>query len=82
MSAGRCNIGLTTPRHAEYQIINLILGNITPLIKKGPPKFRWKGVDGLQFVGQAYPTHALLDSSRKVCWPIHTGEILRLKAFV
>ncbi|GFW63206.1 DUF4817 domain-containing protein [Trichonephila clavipes] len=23
----------------------------------------WEGVDGLQFVGQAYPTHALLDSS-------------------
>ncbi|GFV14534.1 hypothetical protein TNCV_1080571 [Trichonephila clavipes] len=24
---------------------------------------RWEGVDGLQFVGQAYPKHALLDSS-------------------
>ncbi|GFX53767.1 hypothetical protein TNCV_1597131 [Trichonephila clavipes] len=27
------------------------------------PVDRWDGVDGLQFVGQAYPTHALLDSS-------------------
>ncbi|GFU36495.1 uncharacterized protein TNCV_796001 [Trichonephila clavipes] len=30
--SARCNTGLTTPRHAEYQIINLILGNITPLV--------------------------------------------------
>ncbi|GFU01078.1 uncharacterized protein TNCV_1816891 [Trichonephila clavipes] len=37
MSPGRCNKGLTTPRHAEYQIINLILGNIAPLIKQCPP---------------------------------------------
>ncbi|GFU10482.1 uncharacterized protein TNCV_4154201 [Trichonephila clavipes] len=36
---------------------------------------------GLTVVGQAYPTHALLDSS-PVCWLIHTGDILRLKAFV
>ncbi|GFU56661.1 hypothetical protein TNCV_3930541 [Trichonephila clavipes] len=27
------------------------------------PVDRWEGVDGLQFIGQAYPTHALLDSS-------------------
>ncbi|GFU69394.1 uncharacterized protein TNCV_3887121 [Trichonephila clavipes] len=27
------------------------------------PVDRWEGVDGLQFVGQACPTHALLDSS-------------------
>ncbi|GFT37439.1 uncharacterized protein TNCV_150441 [Trichonephila clavipes] len=27
------------------------------------PVDRWKGVDGLQFVGQVYPTHALLHSS-------------------
>ncbi|GFX15694.1 uncharacterized protein TNCV_2131801 [Trichonephila clavipes] len=27
------------------------------------PVDKWEGVDGLQFVGQAYPTHALLDSS-------------------
>ncbi|GFW69758.1 hypothetical protein TNCV_1884021 [Trichonephila clavipes] len=40
MSPGRCNACLTTPRHAEYQIINLILGNITPLIKQCSPKFR------------------------------------------
>ncbi|GFW38781.1 uncharacterized protein TNCV_3881481 [Trichonephila clavipes] len=66
MSPGRCNTGLTMPRHAEYQIINLILGNITPLIKQCPPEVpvdRWEGVDGLQFVSQAYPTQALLDSS-------------------
>ncbi|GFY09116.1 hypothetical protein TNCV_4663071 [Trichonephila clavipes] len=25
------------------------------------PVDRWEGVDGLQFIGQAYPTHALLD---------------------
>ncbi|GFT97775.1 hypothetical protein TNCV_4229451 [Trichonephila clavipes] len=36
MSPGRCNTGLTTPRHAKYQIINLVLGNITPLIKQCP----------------------------------------------
>ncbi|GFT99189.1 hypothetical protein TNCV_1353591 [Trichonephila clavipes] len=66
MSSGRFNTGLTMPRHAEYQIINLILGNITPLIKQPSPKFpldRWEGGDGLQFVGQVYPTHALSDSS-------------------
>ncbi|GFV21326.1 hypothetical protein TNCV_2370831 [Trichonephila clavipes] len=27
------------------------------------PVDMWEGGDGLQFVGQAYPTHALLDSS-------------------
>ncbi|GFU02878.1 hypothetical protein TNCV_3480801 [Trichonephila clavipes] len=27
------------------------------------PVDRWKGIDGLQIIGQAYPTHALLDSS-------------------
>ncbi|GFX41835.1 hypothetical protein TNCV_389481 [Trichonephila clavipes] len=27
------------------------------------PVDRWEGVDGRQFVSQAYPTHALLDSS-------------------
>ncbi|GFW08465.1 uncharacterized protein TNCV_2774871 [Trichonephila clavipes] len=26
------------------------------------PVDRWEGVDGLKFIGQAYPTHALLDS--------------------
>ncbi|GFT17501.1 uncharacterized protein TNCV_4807441 [Trichonephila clavipes] len=47
------------------------------------PVDRWEGVDGLQFVGQAYPTHALLDSSPvSMRWPIHTGDILRLKALV
>ncbi|GFU45970.1 hypothetical protein TNCV_5102651 [Trichonephila clavipes] len=47
------------------------------------PVDRWDEVDGLQFVGQAYSKHALLDSS-----PIsmlanpYAGDILRLKAFV
>ncbi|GFX68917.1 hypothetical protein TNCV_682761 [Trichonephila clavipes] len=27
------------------------------------PLDRWEGVDGLHFIGQAYPTHSLLDSS-------------------
>ncbi|GFW76718.1 hypothetical protein TNCV_4944351 [Trichonephila clavipes] len=63
MSPGRCNTGLTTPRHADYQIIHLILGNITPLMPPEVSVDRWEGVDGLQFVGQAYPKHALLDSS-------------------
>ncbi|GFW39640.1 hypothetical protein TNCV_3188111 [Trichonephila clavipes] len=27
------------------------------------PVARWEGVDGLQFVSQAYPTHVLLDSN-------------------
>ncbi|GFW31139.1 uncharacterized protein TNCV_2577211 [Trichonephila clavipes] len=27
------------------------------------PVDRWEGVDGRQFIGQAYPTYALLDSS-------------------
>ncbi|GFX27752.1 uncharacterized protein TNCV_3662391 [Trichonephila clavipes] len=38
------------------------------------PVDRWERVDGLQFIGQAYPTHALLDSS-----PV---SMFRLKAFV
>ncbi|GFV43086.1 uncharacterized protein TNCV_5027761 [Trichonephila clavipes] len=46
------------------------------------PVDRWEWVYWLQFFGQAYPTHALLDSSPGVCWPIHTGDIIRLKAFV
>ncbi|GFW16182.1 hypothetical protein TNCV_4263471 [Trichonephila clavipes] len=47
MSPRRCNTGLTTPRTAEYQIIHLILGNITPLIKQCPPKFQYTGGRGL-----------------------------------
>ncbi|GFU37547.1 uncharacterized protein TNCV_4274751 [Trichonephila clavipes] len=68
MSPGRCNTGLTTPRHAEYQIINLILGEYYTTHQAMPseiPVDMWEGVDGLQFVGQAYPTYALLDSSPK-----------------
>ncbi|GFW74236.1 uncharacterized protein TNCV_2524401 [Trichonephila clavipes] len=66
MSPGRCNTGLTTPRHTEYQIINLILENYYTTHQAMPsevPVDRWEGVDRLQFVGQAYPAHALLDSS-------------------
>ncbi|GFX61997.1 uncharacterized protein TNCV_276451 [Trichonephila clavipes] len=47
------------------------------------PVDRWEGVDGLQFVGQAYHTHALLDSSPvSMLATIHTADILRFKAFV
>ncbi|GFY07633.1 uncharacterized protein TNCV_4095031 [Trichonephila clavipes] len=42
----------------------------------------WVAVDGRQFVGQAYLTHALSDSSPVSMLAIHTGDILRLKAFV
>ncbi|GFW01438.1 hypothetical protein TNCV_5030881 [Trichonephila clavipes] len=40
MSHRRCNTVRTMPRHAEYQIIDLILENITPFIKKCSPKFQ------------------------------------------
>ncbi|GFV88613.1 uncharacterized protein TNCV_1244231 [Trichonephila clavipes] len=46
------------------------------------PVDRWEGVDGLEFVGQAYPTHALLDSSSVSMLANPYGDILRLKAFV
>ncbi|GFX13092.1 hypothetical protein TNCV_2357481 [Trichonephila clavipes] len=66
MSPGRSNTGLTTPRHAEYQIIILrswgILHNSSSNALRSSDN-RWEGIDGLQFVGQAYPTHALLDSN-------------------
>ncbi|GFS91497.1 uncharacterized protein TNCV_1139351 [Trichonephila clavipes] len=45
------------------------------------PVDRWEGVDRLQSVGQAYPTHGLLDSSPVSLLTIHTGNILRLKEF-
>ncbi|GFV13135.1 hypothetical protein TNCV_4070751 [Trichonephila clavipes] len=65
MSPERCNTGLTTPRHAEYQTTNLIWGI---LLHSSSNALRSSGrqvgrFDRLQFVGQAYPTHALLDSS-------------------
>ncbi|GFT50251.1 hypothetical protein TNCV_3623001 [Trichonephila clavipes] len=47
MNPGRCNTGLTIPRYADYQIINLILENITPLIKQYPPEIRWTCGKGL-----------------------------------
>ncbi|GFW58958.1 uncharacterized protein TNCV_2830641 [Trichonephila clavipes] len=46
------------------------------------PVDSWEGADGLQFVGQAYPTHALLDSIPVSMRPNQTGDILRLKTFV
>ncbi|GFV40535.1 uncharacterized protein TNCV_2500621 [Trichonephila clavipes] len=46
------------------------------------PVDRWEGVEGQQFVGQAYPTHALLDSSPVSMLANPYGDILRLKAFV
>ncbi|GFT91028.1 hypothetical protein TNCV_2008661 [Trichonephila clavipes] len=65
MSPGRCNTGLTTPRNAQYQIIKLILEYYSThqAMPSEAAVDRWEGFDGLQFVGQAYPTHALLDSS-------------------
>ncbi|GFW17083.1 uncharacterized protein TNCV_2762071 [Trichonephila clavipes] len=46
------------------------------------PIDRWEGVDGLQFVCQPYPIHALLDSSPVSMLPNSHGDILRLKAIV
>ncbi|GFU68646.1 uncharacterized protein TNCV_4982521 [Trichonephila clavipes] len=46
------------------------------------PVDRWEGVDGLQFVGQAYPTHALLDSSPVSMLANPYGDILRLKVVI
>ncbi|GFS48668.1 uncharacterized protein TNCV_2707251 [Trichonephila clavipes] len=46
------------------------------------PVDRWEGVDGLQFIGQAYPTHALLDSSPVSMLANPYGDIIRLKAFI
>ncbi|GFV46301.1 hypothetical protein TNCV_3231901 [Trichonephila clavipes] len=37
MSPGRCNTSLTTPRHAEYQIINMILGNMSNATHQAMP---------------------------------------------
>ncbi|GFX38045.1 uncharacterized protein TNCV_3836441 [Trichonephila clavipes] len=41
------------------------------------PVDRWEGVDELQFVGQAYPTHALLDSSPVM----RTGVVIHKQKF-
>ncbi|GFV87595.1 uncharacterized protein TNCV_3282331 [Trichonephila clavipes] len=47
------------------------------------PIDKWEGVNGLRFVGQAYPTHALLDSSSvSMLATIHRGDILQLKALI
>ncbi|GFU74255.1 uncharacterized protein TNCV_4168461 [Trichonephila clavipes] len=46
------------------------------------PVDRWEGVDGLQFVGKAYPLHALLDSSPISMLANPYDDILRLKTFV
>ncbi|GFU89934.1 hypothetical protein TNCV_1970261 [Trichonephila clavipes] len=66
MSPGRCNTGLTTPRRAEYPNYQSDLVEYCTTHQAMPsevPVYRWEGVDGLQFYGQAYPKHALLDSS-------------------
>ncbi|GFV69578.1 hypothetical protein TNCV_4064581 [Trichonephila clavipes] len=63
MSPGRRKTGLTTPRPAEYQSD---LGEYYTTHQAMPSEVqvdKWGGVDGLQIVRQAYPTHALLDSS-------------------
>ncbi|GFU61503.1 hypothetical protein TNCV_2287981 [Trichonephila clavipes] len=46
------------------------------------PVDRWEGDDGLQFVGQPYSIHALLDSSPVSMLANPYGDILRLKTFV
>ncbi|GFX85882.1 hypothetical protein TNCV_2472841 [Trichonephila clavipes] len=42
--------------HVEYYTTHQAMPSEVPVDM-------WEGVDGLQFVGQAYPTHPLLDSS-------------------
>ncbi|GFV33634.1 uncharacterized protein TNCV_4567491 [Trichonephila clavipes] len=47
------------------------------------PVDRWEGVDGLQFVGQAYPTHALFGfKSGEYASQSIRSDILHLMAFV
>ncbi|GFY10595.1 uncharacterized protein TNCV_2194161 [Trichonephila clavipes] len=85
MSPGQCNTGLTMPRHAEYEINNMILGNNTPLIKQCPPNFRYtgrRGLTGCNSSAKHIPHILYWIQVRRVCWPIHTGDILRLKALV
>ncbi|GFV01015.1 uncharacterized protein TNCV_4538031 [Trichonephila clavipes] len=43
---------------------------------------QWERVTELQFVGQHIPDMLYGIPVRRVCWPIHTGDILRLKIFV
>ncbi|GFV02969.1 hypothetical protein TNCV_2744321 [Trichonephila clavipes] len=65
MSPGRCNTGLTTSRYTEsnYQSDLREYYTTHEVVPSEAPVDRWDGNDGLQFVGQAYPTHALWDSS-------------------
>ncbi|GFV20344.1 uncharacterized protein TNCV_4141051 [Trichonephila clavipes] len=46
------------------------------------PVDRWEGVEGLQFVSQAYPTHALLDSSPLSMLANPYGLYLPIEGFV
>ncbi|GFV55908.1 hypothetical protein TNCV_1390241 [Trichonephila clavipes] len=63
MSPGRCNTGLTTPKHAEYQSDPGEYYTTHQAMPSEVPVDMRDGVVGQQVIGQAYPTHALLDSS-------------------
>ncbi|GFS71214.1 hypothetical protein TNCV_5049941 [Trichonephila clavipes] len=52
----RSKVLVLLPRVTEYYTTHQAMPSQVPVD-------RWEGVDGLQFIGQAYPTHALLDSS-------------------
>ncbi|GFT80188.1 uncharacterized protein TNCV_4506001 [Trichonephila clavipes] len=77
MSPGRCNTGLTTPRHAEYQTYQSDLEEYYTTHQAMPsdvPVDRWEGVDGLQFVSQAYPT--------MLYWiQVRTGVVIHKQTF-
>ncbi|GFV18682.1 hypothetical protein TNCV_4755691 [Trichonephila clavipes] len=77
MSPGRCNTGLTTPRHARHQSDHGEYYTTHQAMPSELPVDRWEGVDGLQFVGQAYPTHALLDSKSGE----YAGQSVRVISF-
>lgn len=85
MSPRRWNTVRTAPKHAEYQIIELILGKITPLSKQCSPKFRYtcrRWLTGCNSSAKHVPHMLYRIQVRWECWPFHTGDILRLKVFV
>src|SRR5215510_1528448 len=85
MAPMRRNTVRTTPRHAEYQIIELFLGKITPLREHCSPKFRYtcrRWLTGCNAAAKHVPHMLYRIQDRGACWPVHTGDILRLKAFV
>ncbi|GFS55654.1 uncharacterized protein TNCV_131661 [Trichonephila clavipes] len=74
MSPGRCNTGLTTPRHAEFNYQS-DLGEYYTTRKAMPsevPVDMWEGVDGLQFVRQAFVYN--------VCM-VRTGVVIHKQKF-